>query len=91
MLYSGAMRTVRKSVRQSVSLPYRIARRVKAMAKRRETSENHVLVELIESGLESKEAERTRFFALAERLGASTDSRERRKIKDELARITFGE
>jgi len=50
-----------------------------------------MLVELIESGLESKEAEKRRFFDLADRLTASADERERKRIKKELAKLTFGE
>jgi metal-responsive CopG/Arc/MetJ family transcriptional regulator len=85
------MATVEKAVRQSVSLPSRLAKRVKALAKVRRTSASRVLVELIETGLESKEAEKRRFFELADQLSASTDSTERQRIKDELARMTFGE
>lgn len=85
------MATAQKAVRQSVSLPFRTAKRVRALAKAQKASANRVLVELIETGLESKEAEKQRFFELAERLMASTDARERKKIKEELARMTFGE
>jgi hypothetical protein len=42
-------------------------------------------------GLESKEAEKRRFFALADALSASGDEEERERIKRELARLTFGE
>ncbi len=79
-----------KSVRQSVSLPPRVARRVKALAKTENTSANRVLVDLIEAGLASKEAERKRFFALANRLTESPEPTEREKLKKELARMTFG-
>ena len=79
-----------KAVRQSVSLPLRIARKVKALAKTENTSANRVLVELIEAGLTSKEAEKERFFALASRLTESPDPGEREELKKELARITFG-
>jgi hypothetical protein len=54
-------------------------------------SANRVLVDLIEAGLHSKEAERQRFFELANRLTESADSAERQHIKEELARMTFGE
>ncbi len=79
-----------KSVRQSVSLPQRVARRVKALAKTEKTSANRVLVDLIEAGLASKEAEREHFFALANRLTESPEPAEREKLKKELARMTFG-
>jgi hypothetical protein len=80
-----------RSIRKSVSLPTRIARHVRAIARTRKTSDNRVLVDLIEAGLQSKEAERKRFFALADRLSDSGDPAENQKIKKELARITFGE
>lgn len=80
-----------KSVRQSVSLPARLARRVQTLAKSRNTSANRVLVELIETGIESKEAEKTQFFELADQLGATADPVERKRIKELLARMTFGE
>jgi len=85
------MATTEKSKRQSVSLPAPIAKRVKTLAKNQKTSTNRVLVELIETGLESKEAEKSRFFALADRLSISTDEKERERIKKELAKLTFGE
>ncbi len=79
-----------KKVRQSISLPPALARRIDLMAKTRKTSATRVLVELIEAGLEAKEAEKQRFFALADRLAESGDPAERQDIKEELARITFG-
>jgi predicted DNA-binding protein len=91
MVWTEDMATTEKSMRQSVSLPAPIAKRVKALAKNQKTSTNRVLVELIETGLESKEAEKRRFFALADRLSISTDEKERERIKKELAKLTFGE
>jgi hypothetical protein len=85
------MATTEKSMRQSVSLPAPIAKRVKTLAKNQKTSTNRVLVELIETGLESKDAEKRRFFALADRLSISTDEKERERIKKDLAKLTFGE
>jgi hypothetical protein len=81
----------RNSVRQSVSIHERIARRVRSLAKIKKTSANRVLVDLIEAGLQSREAEKDRFFALANRLSESTDRAERKRLKAELARMTFGD
>lgn len=81
----------RKNVRQSISIPLPVAKRVHALARNRKTSANRVLVDLIEAGLESKEAEKDRFFALANRLSESKDASERARLKRELARMTFGE
>lgn len=85
------MPTTDKSVRQSISIPNQIAKQVKTIAKRQRVSANRVLVELIEAGLESKEAERRKFFELADQLQTSGDASEQRRIKEELARMTFGE
>ena len=85
------MAASQRSVRQSVSLPPAVARRVQALAKRRRTSANRVIVDLIESGLEAKEREKIAFFELADRLARSSDSAEQKRLKEELARITFGE
>lgn len=91
LVYTLSMATEQHSFRQSVSLPSRIAKRVKALARTQKRSANRILVELIESGLESKEAEKSRFFVLADRLVTSADPNERKRIKKELARMTFGE
>ena len=42
------------------------------------------------ANLASREAERERFFALANRLTESPEPAEREKLKKELARMTFG-
>jgi len=91
MVYTSSMATDQPSLRQSVSLPSRVAKRVKALARTQKRSANRILVELIESGLESKAAEKSRFFVLTDRLVTSTDPNERKRIKQELARMTFGE
>ncbi|MEK6373846.1 MAG: hypothetical protein AABO58_14255 [Acidobacteriota bacterium] len=85
------MAASQKSVRQSVSLPSTVARRVQALAKRRRTSANRVIVELIESGLEAKEREKHIFFDLADRLIHTSDRAEQNRLKEELARMTFGD
>lgn len=85
------MTTAEKTVRQSVSLPARLARRVRTLAKNQKASTNRVLVELIETGIESKESEKSRFFELADQLGATSDPAERKRIKELLARMTFGD
>ena len=85
------MAETQKSVRQSVSIPTGIARRVRALAKGRKTSASRVLVDLIEVGLQSREAEKDRFFSLVNRLTESRDPTERQRLKEELAWMTFGE
>lgn len=85
------MPTAEKTVRQSVSLPAGVARRVKSLAATSRSSANRVIVELIESGLEAREREKKRFFEVADRLVRSRDAGDRKRLKEELARMTFGE
>ncbi len=68
------MASAEKSVRQSVSLSPRLAKRVRAIAKARRASTSRVLVDLIETGIESKEAEKERFFDLARRFKPAVDA-----------------
>jgi hypothetical protein len=85
------MSGVEKAVRQSVTLPPTLARRVRSLAKRSRVSANRVLVDLIEAGLDAREQEKTRFFELADRLARADDTAEVERIKSELARMTFGD
>ena len=91
MVYRYAMPLVEKTVRQSVSLPARVARRVKSLAQSSKISANRVIVGLVESGLDAREREKDRFFEIADRLARSRDPEEQTRLKEELARMTFGE
>ena len=83
--------TAHSSVRQSVSLPARIAKRVLALAETKKTSASRVLVDLIETGLQAKEAQHQRFFELTDKLAETTDTAERKRLQEQLARMTFAE
>jgi hypothetical protein len=91
LVYDSDMAETERAVRQSVSIPTGIARRVRALAKARKTSASRVLVDLIEAGLQAKEAEKERFFSLVNRLTESRDAAERQRLREELARMTFGD
>jgi hypothetical protein len=90
MVYSGDM-SATKQVRRSVTLPAQIAQQVDRLAKRRRLSENRVLVELIEEGIEAAQQKEQTFFELAERFRSSKDPAEVKKLGDELGRFVFGE
>ena len=80
----------KKLVRRSISLRPEINSKVQVLAKRERRSANQILEKLIETGLETQENEKGRFFELAERLITATNRSERQHLKDELARKTFG-
>ena len=84
------MSTKERPVRQSITLPSRVAKRVRTLARDRRTSASRVLVDLVEAGLEAREAEKRRFLELADGLARSKDPAEQARIKRELARLTFG-
>ncbi len=90
MVYNGAMANS-KQVRRSVTLPGPIAKQVESIANRRRLSDNRVLVELIELGIEASRQKEKAFFELAERFRASKDSVESKRLGDELGRFVFGE
>ena len=77
-------------MRRSIALPREIDSKVQKIARHQKRSANQVLGSLIESGLEAREAERQRFFQLAERLRSTSDRSELERVKQELSRMTFG-
>lgn len=93
MVYTGAVtkRTSGKDVRRSVTLPADVARKVGTIAKQRRLSDNRVLVELIEQGIETRQRKEREFFALAERFRAARDPEQVKRLGDELGRFVFGE
>jgi len=91
VVYLDVMAIADRPVRQSVSLPARVARRVRTLAQTSKTSTSRVIADLIESGLDARKQEKKRFFECADRLSRSRDPEERKRLKEELARMTFGE
>jgi predicted transcriptional regulator len=80
-----------KRVRRSITLPAQVAKQVDALAKRRRLSDNRVLVELIEQGIEAQKQKEASFFQLAERFRTTQDPEEAKHLGDELGRFVFGE
>jgi hypothetical protein len=92
MVHTGAMRakTGNRTVRQSVSLPEKMAAQVRTLAKTRRVSSNRMLVELIENGIEAEKRRQEQFFDLAERFRNATDPEEAKRLGDELGQMVFG-
>jgi metal-responsive CopG/Arc/MetJ family transcriptional regulator len=84
------MKTDVRTVRQSVSLPPKLAKQVGSMAKSRKLSKNRMLLELIENGIDADERKRQEFFALAERFRNEKDAEIANQLGDELGRMVFG-
>jgi hypothetical protein len=82
---------MKKQVRRSVTLPAPVARQIDSIANRRRLSDNRVLVELIELGIEVSKQKEKDFFELAQRFRASKDPDEAKQLGDKLGRFIFGE
>ena len=82
---------VRKQVRRNVTLPQQLDRQIETIAKNRRLSGNHVLVELVELGLETRNQKEKAFCELAERFRNSRNPEEVKQLGDELGRFVFGE
>jgi hypothetical protein len=80
-----------KSIRRSLTLPPKIAKQVESMAKRRNLSDNRVLIELIAQGIEASRQKEQAFFHLAERFRSASDPEQAKQLGDELGRFVFGE
>ncbi|MGD0270965.1 MAG: hypothetical protein ABSB14_18000 [Candidatus Sulfotelmatobacter sp.] len=72
-------------------MPPKIARQVEALAKERDLSDNRVLIELIEQGIEARQQKEKAFFQLAERFRAADDPEQVKQLGDQLGRFVFGE
>jgi len=80
-----------KHVRRSVTLPAAVARQVTRIAKKRRLSDNRVLLELIEEGMEARQQKEREFFQLAEKFREASDPRQVKDLGDQLGRFVFGE
>jgi len=79
-----------KRVRRSISLPPEVDRQVHAIAKHRRMSDNRVLVELVEQGIQSTREKEQAFRELAEQFRAATDTEEIKHLGERLGRSIFG-
>ena len=90
MVHTGVMQTKEKAVRQSVTLPEKVARQVRSLAKRRKLSANRMLVELVEEGIELQKQKEKAFFQLAERFRTASDAEQIQQLGDQLGKMVFG-
>ena len=84
------MGAAEKTVRQSVSLPAKLAAQVRTMAKTRRLSANRMLLELIEGGIEAEKQKQREFFELAQRFRNESDPETAKRLGDQLGRMVFG-
>ena len=80
-----------RQVRRSVTLPREVAKKVESISRRRRLSDNRVLVELIEEGIQARKDKEKAFFELAKRFREASNPREVEQLGDQLGRFVFGE
>ena len=76
-------RALRRVRARSVTLPPKIAKQVESLAKERDLSDNRVLAELIEQGIEARQQKEKAFFQLAERFRAADDPEQVKQLGNE--------
>jgi len=79
-----------EAIRRSISLPPKMAERIDVIAAARHVSANRAIVDLLSDAITAHEQRRTVFLELADRFQKSTDPAETERLREELARITFG-
>jgi hypothetical protein len=90
LVHNGVMASKEKTVRQSITLPAKVAIQVRSMAKRRRLSANRMLIELLEEGFEAQRQKEKAFFELAERFRAADDPKEAERLGEKLGQMVFG-
>jgi hypothetical protein len=90
VVHTGVMTLRDKTVRQSVTLPVKVATQVRSMAKRQRLSASRMLVELLEEGIEAKKQKEKAFFELAEHFRSATDPKEVERLGEKLGEMVFG-
>ena len=77
------------TIRRSISLPADIVGKIDAIAASRRVSANRTIVDLLSDAITAYEQRRKTFLELADRFQKSKDPAETKKLREELARMTF--
>jgi len=86
----GSTLTTADSIRRSVSLPAELAEEIDAIAASRHVSGNRAIIDLLTDAILAYQRRRTAFLELADRFQKSKDPAETERLREELARMTFG-
>ena len=77
-------------IRRSITIPAEMAEKIDAIAENRHVSGNRAIVDLLSDAITAYEQRRAAFLELADRFQKSTDPAETARLREELARMTFG-
>jgi hypothetical protein len=79
-----------QAIRRSISVPTEIAEKIDSIAAARRISANRAIVDLLTDAVTAYEQRRASFFELADRFQKCTEPSETERLREELARMTFG-
>ena len=79
-----------EAIRRSISLPAEMADKIDAIAENRRVTANRAIVDLLADAISAYQQRRTVFLELADRFQKSKDPVETERLREELARMTFG-
>jgi metal-responsive CopG/Arc/MetJ family transcriptional regulator len=79
-----------EAIRRSISLPTEIAEKIDSIAASRHVTGNRAIVDLLTDAITAYEQRRSVFLELADRFQKSTSPAETKRLREELARMTFG-
>jgi hypothetical protein len=77
-------------IRRSISVPAEIAQKIEDIAAKRRVSANRAIIDLLCDAIAAYEQRREAFLELADRFQKSTDPAETQTLREELAKLTFG-
>ena len=79
-----------EAIRRSVSLPPGMAEKIDLIAETRRVSANRAVVDLLNDAIAAYDQRRREFLKLADRFQKSKDPAETKRLREELAKMTFG-
>jgi hypothetical protein len=79
-----------ESIRRSISLPSEIAEKIDVIPATRHVGSNRAIVDLLQDAVAAYEQRRKTFFELADQFQNSKDPTETARLREELAKMTFG-
>jgi hypothetical protein len=79
-----------EAIRRSISLPVEMAEKIDSIAANRHVTGNRAIVDLLADAIAAYEKRRSVFLELADRFQRSKDPTETERLREELARMTFG-
>jgi hypothetical protein len=93
LVYYDAMNAIlthAETVRRSVTLPPEIAEKIDVIAAERRVSSNRAIVDLLREAIEAYGHRREAFMELADRFHKAKSPAQAARLREELARMTFG-